>query len=222
MGVEIYWVSGSPYGWRVLLAALLKGVTYESHLLSMSKQEHKSPEYLAMSPRGRTPLLKDGDFVLSESVAIIVYLDSLGSKNPLFGSNPRRTAVIWEAIFEISGDFERAAVAFWEPILYVPPSAESVEAVKKSAEKLHRELGFLEARLAKNSYLAGAAISAADICAYPILAYVLRAAGKDFAKELDLGILPLEKRYPKLAEWAGRIEAIPGYETTYPPHWRPS
>ena len=124
MGVEIYWVSGSPYGWRVLLAALLKGVAYESHLLSMSKQEHKSPEFLALSPRGRTPLLKDGDFVLSESVAIVVYLDSLGSRNPLFGSNPRRTAAIWEAVFEIAGDFERAAVGFWEPILYAPASAE--------------------------------------------------------------------------------------------------
>jgi glutathione S-transferase len=41
-----------------------------------SKQENKSPEYLVLNPRGKVPTLKDGDFVLYESLAIMVYLDS--------------------------------------------------------------------------------------------------------------------------------------------------
>jgi hypothetical protein len=40
------------------------------------------------------------------------------------------------------------------------------------------------------------------------------------ARPLELGFLPLETTYPALAAWVKRIEALPGYERTYPPHWR--
>jgi glutathione S-transferase len=48
----------------------------------------------------------------------------------------------------------------------------------------------------------------------------MRAAGKDAAKALNMGLLPLERHYPRIADWRGRIAALPGYERTYPPHWR--
>ena len=67
MALEFYWGSGSPYSWRVLLALEYKGVPYESHVLQFSKQEHKSPQMLRMNPRGRVPVLRDGDFVVSTS-----------------------------------------------------------------------------------------------------------------------------------------------------------
>jgi hypothetical protein len=54
----------------------------------------------------------------------------------------------------------------------------------------------------------------------PILQSLLRALGKDEAAPLDLGFLPLDKTYPRIAAWMSRIEAIPGYDKTYPPHWR--
>ena len=63
MVIEVYWGSGSPYSWRVLLALEHKRLAYESHLLQFSKQEHKSPQMLRMNPRGRVPVLKDGDYV---------------------------------------------------------------------------------------------------------------------------------------------------------------
>ena len=46
------------------------------------------------------------------------------------------------------------------------------------------------------------------------------ASGKEVAKPLGLGFLPLEAAYPAIAAWVKRIEALPGYERTYPPHWR--
>src|SRR6266576_52059 len=52
MTVEIYWGSGSPYAWRVLLAAELKRIPYESKLLEFSKGDLKKPEYLALKPLG--------------------------------------------------------------------------------------------------------------------------------------------------------------------------
>ena len=75
MAIEVFWGSGSPYAWRVLLALEYKRLPYVSHLLQFSKQEHKSQEMLSLNPRGRVPVLKDGDYVCFESLAILYYLD---------------------------------------------------------------------------------------------------------------------------------------------------
>jgi glutathione S-transferase len=32
-------------------------------------------------------------------------------------------------------------------------------------------------------------------------------------------MLPLDKTYPQIAAWVARVEALPGYDKTYPPHW---
>jgi len=53
MAIEVFWGSGSPVAWRVLLALEYKRLPYVSHLLQFSKQEHKSPQMLALNPRGR-------------------------------------------------------------------------------------------------------------------------------------------------------------------------
>ena len=48
MAIDVYWGSGSPYSWRVLLALEHKGLQYRGHLLQFSKQEHQSPQMLAI------------------------------------------------------------------------------------------------------------------------------------------------------------------------------
>jgi len=91
MTIELYWGSGSPYSWRVQLALEYKRIPYESHVLQFSKQEHKSPQMLRMNPRGRVPVLKDGDFVVFESLACLLYLDRKHPEPPLFGRPLLRT-----------------------------------------------------------------------------------------------------------------------------------
>ena len=75
MSIDLYWGSGSPFSWRVLLALELKKLPYANHLLQFSKQEHKSPQMLSLNFRGRVPVLKDGDYVVFESLAVLFYLD---------------------------------------------------------------------------------------------------------------------------------------------------
>ena len=81
----IYWISGSPFAWRVLLTAEVKGIPYEGKLLEASKGELKTPEFLAINPLGRVPAIRDGNFTLHESLAIMVYLDRKHPNPPLFG-----------------------------------------------------------------------------------------------------------------------------------------
>ena len=71
MPIELYWGSGSAYCWRVQLALAYKRLPYTSHLLKFDQQEHKAPQMLAMNPRGRLPVLRDGDYVCFESLAIL-------------------------------------------------------------------------------------------------------------------------------------------------------
>ncbi len=75
MVIDVYWSRGSPFCWRMLLALEVKGLDYRSHQLNTDLQAHKAPQMLAMNPRGRLPVLRDGDYVVFESLAVLYYLD---------------------------------------------------------------------------------------------------------------------------------------------------
>src|SRR5258707_15097204 len=118
MALEVYWASGSPFAWRVLLALEAKRLPYQSKLLTFSKREHKSPEYLRLNPRGKVPTLKDGDFVLYESLAIMSYLDRKYPEPPLFGITPEETGLIWRALAECESYMVSAGDKVVRPIFF--------------------------------------------------------------------------------------------------------
>ena len=218
--IEFYWISGSPFSWRVHLALELKGVAYESRLLQRSTRDYKQPEYLAMNPRGKVPLLKDGDFVITESMAIVEYLDRKYPEPPLYGATPEETGRILESISEFESyivpDGLKVALA-----VYFDRIKGNEADLHERMVRLLKELDNLEQKT--GTWIVGNNISAADICCYPFVASLLRAAGKERAGEVGIDtILPFDKKYPNLAAWCERIEALPGYEHTYPPHWRDS
>ncbi len=108
MTIDVYWGSGSPFSWRVLLALEYKRLSYSNHLLQFSKQEHKSPQMLSLNFRGRVPVLKDGDYVVFESLAVLFYLDRKYPTPPLFGRSPEEAGVIMRVICEYQALRRRA------------------------------------------------------------------------------------------------------------------
>ena len=67
---------------------------------------------------------------------------------------------------------------------------------------------------------AAASLEGADLAVFPGIMLLRRALEKREAGELRSRFLPMETTYPALARWIGRVENLPGYDRTYPPHWR--
>ncbi len=217
--IEVYWISGSPYSWRALLALESKRAPYVSRLLDFSKGETKTPEFLALSPRGKVPALKDGDVVQTESLAILAYLDRKIPEPPLFGRTAEEAGRIWQAVSESVYYLEPAGRRIATRIFF-GDATEDASAIRGAVGEVQAELRTMEVALARRSWLAGDDLSAADIAVYPFVELLLRAAGKEAAEPLDLRLLPFATTYPAIAAWRERVRALPGYERTYPPHWR--
>ncbi|MDH3445207.1 MAG: glutathione S-transferase family protein [Deltaproteobacteria bacterium] len=219
MAIELYWGSGSPFAWRVMLTLELKGLAYESKLLEFSKGENKAPAYLQLNPRGKVPTLKDGDFVIYESLAIMAYLDRRHPEPPLFGATAAETGLIWRAISECESYLVPAADKLIRPIFF-GKGLDKVDEIEAAAQTARQELKTLDESLSRSGWLVGERISAADVSVFPLIQILSRAASKEAARPLNLRLLPLAQTYPNIAAWVRRLEALPGYEKTYPPHWR--
>jgi len=216
MAIQLMTLAGSPYGWRVQLALEHKELDYELRILSWQNGELNTPELRAMSPRGRVPVVRDGEFTLSESLAILAYLDHKHPARPLFGTTAEETGRIWRWISEYSSYVDAALERFIVPIYFGDTKDKAAE-IREAIPKLAGELATYEKALSATPFLAGEAPSAADYAVFPHIMSILRAANKPMAKGFDLSFLPLG---PATTAWIARIEGLPRYEKTYPQNWR--
>lgn len=214
---ELYTISGAPRPWRTMLGLVAKRLPFTLRVLEASSKQHKAPAFLALNSRGRVPVLVRGDLVLAESLAILAYLDREHPEVPLFGRTSEQHARIWEQVMEADHDVRAAAQDVLGPVF---GAREPGTDLAPAGARLRDEMARLERRLARSAFLCGDAISAADCVAFPEVRLTLR-AGTRFPDLLaPLGLHPLAGAFPKLAHWVDRIEALPGYEQTFPPHWK--
>jgi glutathione S-transferase len=219
MAIEVYWGSGSPYAWRVLLALEYKRLPYVSHLLQFSKQEHKSPQMLALNPRGRVPVLKDGDYVCFESLAILYYLDLKYPQPPLFGHTPEEAGTIMRVISEYGAYIEPRVQCITRAVFFGEADLAGDE-VTAAMHAVANEARTIEMRLSKSDWIVGESLSAVDLVIFPGIQLLKRALERPAAAALSSRFMPLEVNYPALGRWLARVAALPGYDRTYPPHWR--
>lgn len=216
MAITLYYGSGSPYAWRAQLALEHKALPYELKVLSFAAGDTRKPEFLALNPRHRVPVLVDDDFVLYESSAIVEYLDEAypGRGAPLFPGDARTRAIIRRMICEVDEDFDAALDPLTTQAFSKKPEERDVKAIADSRKALVDEMASLSGAM-RGDYLAGP-LSAADYALYTLLAFVWRSE----IKLPDLGADSMLT--PQLARWKARIEALPYFDKTIPPHWRKS
>ncbi|OGT64022.1 MAG: maleylacetoacetate isomerase [Gammaproteobacteria bacterium RIFCSPHIGHO2_12_FULL_45_9] len=96
----------SSASFRVRVALNLKGLPYDLvpiHLVNHGG-EHLTPEYQTINPSSLVPTLKEGDKVLTQSLAIIEYLNDLHPEPPLLPSEPYEKALVRAFSLSIAAD----------------------------------------------------------------------------------------------------------------------
>ena len=213
--LTFYYGSGSPYAWRVWFALEHKGIPYAMTTLSFDKGEHKRPDFLALNPRGRVPVIVDDGFALYESAAIVEYLEDKRPGEPrLFAAEPRQRAVQRRMMREADQYVAPALQALATLLRPAEGERPAPDKLAAATAALKTELALWEGALA-GDYLAGA-LSAADFTLYPQAALVQRFLAR--AKPAQ----PADLLGPKLTAWARRMAALPITKKTWPPHWNAS
>jgi glutathione S-transferase len=174
---------------------------------------------LALNPRGRVPVLKDGDYVCFESLAILYYLDLKYPQPPIFGRTPEEAGVIMRVICEYEAYIEPQLRTIVRAVFNGEGDLAGDE-VTSAMHAVASEARTIEGRLSKGDWVVGEACSAVDMVIFPGIQLLKRALERPEARELSSRFMPVEVNYPALGRWLERVASLPGYERTYPPHWR--
>lgn len=216
MAITFYYLYGSPFSWKVWLALEHKQLPYDLRVLSADAGDLRAAQFLALNPRGKVPVIVDEGHVLSESSAIVEYLEDRYqvSGQPLWPSDPcaralgRRLAVEGDSFIYPS---VRKLVAELLMRKTGEPDAAMIDEARRSLEV---ELqGF--ARKITGPYLMGPEPSIADFAIYPFMAVFERV--RQLRPTVDIGSVP-----PRLTAWMREVEALSYFAKTIPPHWRPA
>lgn len=213
MSITFYFGSGSPYAWKVWLALEHKKLSFEARRLNFDNNDTKTPEFLAINPRGKVPAIVDNGFALWESSAIIEYLEEQYPQNPLLPKDIKMRATVRRIVNEADNYLAAASNELMEQAVYLTTAERDPD---KAASAKKQMLGELE-RLVKcldGDYLAGV-LGLADYAAYPYVRMAQRAEERSPGFGVSRTIMPEDVR-----KWMGRIEALPYYQRTIPPHWK--
>lgn len=198
----LIWGSGSAPCWRVMIALDEKGLQYDSQQIEFSAKGHKTPEVLAMNPRGQVPVFKDSDTIVNESLAALQYLEQTYPEPCLVpkGSYPQ----VLQRLHESPNTLQAMYAVFMAKNKKAPQ-----EEFDSKLANLKKELGYWESYLGSNEYVAGSQFSLADIAIGPNLMFAARLGAKF-------------KGFPALAKYFGKLKERPSFQKSWPPHWKDS
>lgn len=104
MTIRLYDFSRSSACYRVRIALNLKGLEYEAIDTSLIDGAHLKPDYVAKNPQGFVPMLEIGDLMLTQSLAIIEWLDATYTEPRFIPSDPTKRAQIMALAYVIACD----------------------------------------------------------------------------------------------------------------------
>lgn len=206
--MELYDSNRSASAYRVRIALALKGLDYRAIPLSLSRNggEQLLPEYRAVNPQGMLPSLVDDDFIVTQSLAIIEYLDECHPAPPLLPTNPRQRARTRQLAQLIVSDIQ--SLTNLRVLTYLR-SVLGTSDVNRSLWYRHWLLEGLDAlelwltAEGGSRYCVGNAVTLADVCLVPLLHSARRFS------------LPLDD-FPRLCEVEEACLALPAFAAAHP------
>jgi len=200
--MKLYLNALSPNVRRVMLVAAAAGIELEEKPLDFMKGEHKKPEYLALNPNGAVPTLVDGDFVLTESRAIMQYLAAKKPESRLLPTDEAERADVTRWQFWDASHFSPSAgtIVFERMIKPMMGMGEPDQAkITDALTSWRRFAAVLDKRLDGRTYVVGSSLTIADLTLASSLMY---------AKQCDL---PLAE-FPHVMAWFGRIVELDAWK----------
>jgi glutathione S-transferase len=199
----VYGSSLSPFVRKVLAFAAEKGIEIELKPTGLGNQD---PEFREASPFGKMPGFRDGDFAISDSSAIVAYLEAIKPEPNLIPTEPRaRARTIWfdeyaDTILFVCGGkmFFNRIVA---PRFLGQPGDEEV-AAKAECDELPPLLDYLERVIPQGGFLVEDRLTLADI-----------AVASPFANLRHLNVAVDPARHPKVKIYVERMLDRPSFRS---------
>lgn len=191
--ISIYSFPLSGHAHRVELFASLAGIAHEVINVKLAEGEHKEPAYLAINPDGQVPAIKDGETIIVDSNAILVYLARKYAPSYM-PDNLAQEAEVQKYLTMAAGELAFGPAA--ARLINVFNAQLDAEFAKSIAAKV---LTKLDTHLEGKNFLVGDKPSVADVAIYSYTAH---------APE---GGVSLEG-YPNVKRLLANIEALPGFK----------
>ena len=187
----------------VSMFAARKGLTLPSVVVDVIAGENRREAYLSINPAGQTPALElDNGTVLAESIAICEYLEELHPEPALMGSTPEARALTRMWIRRIDQGIVNPLTAGFRGAEGLALFKDRVRCLPQAADDLKlsgREgLAWLDKQMAGRDFIAGDAMSLADMLLYSFL---------EFGAMVGQG---LDRENRNLAAWQDRMATQPG------------
>lgn len=205
--MKLYGFPPSPNTRKVQALALHLGIALDFEFVNLPQGEQKRPEYLAMNPSGRTPAFVDGDFVLTESNAIMQYLADRPGGEAVWPREPKQRAIVNAWMCWQLDQWNRACnLLIWENLIkkILNAGAPDPAEVARGEQLFNTYAAELEARLAKSEFVAGPQLTLADLAI---------AAPLEFAEAARLPIAS----YARIGRWYASIAKLDAWRKTTPP-----
>jgi glutathione S-transferase len=138
------------------------GLKYDHKDYLPRAPETRTPEFRALNPNGRVPVIDDDGFVLSESMAINLYLAKKHG-SPLYPSDPRNEALAWQWSLWETDRLDRQIVNYVRHTTEFPEAERKKEIAEAAWQQVTESFDVLEAALGKSEWLAGPAFTVGDL-----------------------------------------------------------
>jgi len=200
MALKIYGTAASRAA-RPLWVAEELGLDYEHIALPYLGGATRTPEFLALNPNGRIPVVDDDGVRVWESMACALYLAERfkGGGLSLAAETPAELAEVLRWSFWVVNECEKDALTCLMHGVLMPVDRRKPQLADEALRRLLGPLRVLEQHLQTRPYLAAARFSVADICVASVLAWV-QAAPEALAP------------YPQLQAWLQRCLARPAFQ----------
>jgi glutathione S-transferase len=179
---------------RALWVATELGLDFEHLPIEIGDAGAKSPEFLAINPNGRLPVIVDDGFVLFESLAITLYLAKKHGFGTLYPAKLEDEAKAWQWSFWAIAEVDRGVNIWSLHAVRLPPEERNVALREEALNVIASPFRVLDAAVARQPYLLGDDFTVADL---NVAAVISRAV------DMDLSAVP------HLKEWLTRCLGRP-------------